>query len=92
MQGVRHTRRGECAPIGLPEAVYVVRPNAVRFVVAHGAELLRSGRGRAGRCGVPAYGIEVAQIMSWVRPAYQGVKIRYIYNVLGYYQTKITLN
>ena len=34
-----------------------------------------------------AHGIEVAQIVSRVRPAYQGAKY-YIYNVLGYFQTK----
>ena len=75
------------APIGLPESVEVVRTDAVRGVGAHGVKLFRSGRG----CGVSAYGIEVAQIVSEVRPAYQGIKY-YIYNVLGYFQTKITLN
>ena len=39
-------------------------------VVAHGVKLLRSGRG----CGVSAHSIEVAQIVSEVRPAYQGIK------------------
>lgn len=51
-----------------------VRPDDVRFVVAHCVRLLRSGRGCGGRCGVSAHGIEVAQIVSWVRPAYQGIK------------------
>ena len=32
----------------------VVRPDVVRFVVAHGVKLLRSGRGCGGRCGVSA--------------------------------------
>ena len=50
--GARFTARGipardEGAPIGLPEAVEVVRPDAVRGVVAHGVKLLRSGRGCA---------------------------------------------
>ena len=79
------------APIGLPEAVEVVRPDAVRGVVAHGVKLLRSGRGCGGRRGVSAHSIEFAQIVSDVRQAYQGIKY-YIYNVLGYFQTKITLN
>ena len=57
--GARFTARGipardEGAPIGLPEAVEVVRPDAVRGVVAHGVKLLRSGRGCGGRCGVSA--------------------------------------
>ena len=39
-----------------------------------GAKLLRSGRGRGGRRGVSAHSIEVAQIVSRVRPAYQGIK------------------
>ena len=70
----------EGAPVGLPEAVEVVRPDAVRFVVAHGVELLRSWRGCGGRCGGAAHGKEVAQIVSRVRPAYQGVKYNtYIY-------------
>lgn len=69
----------------------VVRPDAVRGVVAHGVKLLRSGRGCGGRCSVSAHGIEVAQIVSRARPAYQGIKY-YIYNVLGYFQTEITLN
>ena len=69
----------------------VVRPDAVRGVVAHGVKLLRSGRGCGGRCGVSARGIEVAKIVSEVRPAYQGIKYD-IYNMLGYYQTKTTLN
>ena len=43
-------------------------------VVAHGVKLLRSGRGRGGRRGVSAHSIEVAQIVSMVRPAYQGIK------------------
>ena len=42
--GARFTARGvpagdEGAPIGLPEAVEVVRPDAVRGVVAHGVRL-----------------------------------------------------
>ena len=50
--GARFTARGvpagdEGAPIGLPEAVEVGRPDAVRGVVAHGVKLLRSGRGVA---------------------------------------------
>ena len=73
--GARFTARGipagdEGAPIGLPEAVEVVRPDAVRGVVAHGVKLLRSGRGRAdlqglkrsarvGLCGVSAHGMVV---------------------------------
>ena len=77
--GARFTARGvpagdEGAPIGLPEAVEVGRPDAVRGVVAHGVKLLRSGRGRGGRRGVSAHSIEVAQIVSMVRPAYQGIK------------------
>ena len=52
----------------------VARPDVVRFVVAHGVTLLRSGRGGGGRCGVSAHSIEVAQIVSRVRPVYQGVK------------------
>ena len=91
MQGVRHTRRGECAPIGLPEAVYVVRLDAVRVWLLMGVRLLRSGRWCVGRRGVSAHSIEFAQIVSEVRPAYQGIKY-YIYNVLGNFQTKITLN
>ena len=46
----------------------------VRVVVAHGVKLLRLGRGCGGRCGVSAHSIEVAQIVSRVRPAYQGIK------------------
>ena len=77
--GARFTARGvpagdDGAPIGLPEAVEVGRPDAVRGVVAHGVKLLRSGRGRGGRRGVSAHSIEVAQIVSRVRPAYQGIK------------------
>ena len=77
--GARFTARGipagdEGAPIGLPEAVEVGRPDAVRGVVAHGVKLLRSGRGRGVRRGVSAHSIEVAQIASRVRPAYKGVK------------------
>ena len=50
--GARFTARGvpagdEGAPIGLPEAVDVVSPDAVRVVVAHVVRLLRSGRGCA---------------------------------------------
>ena len=91
--GARFTARGvpagdEGAPIGLPEAVEVVRPDAVRGGVAHGVRLLRSGR----ECGVSAHSIVVAQIVSEVRPACHGCKIQYIYNVLGYFQTKNTLN
>lgn len=52
----------------------VVRPDAVRGVVANGVQLLRSGRGCGGRCGVPSHSIKVAQIVSEVRPAYQGIK------------------
>ena len=52
----------------------VVRPDAVRGVVAHGLQLLRSGRGCGGRRGVSAHSIEVAQIVGEVRPAYQGIK------------------
>ena len=74
MQGVRHTRRGDCAPIGLPEAVYVVRLDAVRVWLLMGERLLRSGRGCGGRCGVSAHGVGVARIVSEVRPAYQGIK------------------
>ena len=91
MQGVRHTRRGECAPIDLPEAVYVVRLDAVRVWLLMGMRLLRSGRWCVGRRGVSAHSIEFAQIVSEVRPAYQGIKY-YIYNVLVYFRTKITLN
>ncbi len=40
--GVRLSSRDEGTPIGLPEAVEVVRPDAVVFVVAHGVKLLRS--------------------------------------------------
>ena len=70
----------------------VVRPDAVRGVVAHGREAAQiMGRGCGGRRGVSAHSIEFAQIVSEVRPAYQGIKY-YIYNVLGYFQTKITLN
>ena len=77
--GARFTARGvlagdEGAPHRSPEAVEVVRSDAVRGVVAHGVKLLRSGRGCGGRCGVSAHGIEVAQIVSRVRPAYQGIK------------------
>ena len=44
--GARFRARGvpagdEGAPIGLPEAVEVVRPDAVRFVVAHGVKVVR---------------------------------------------------
>ena len=78
-------------PIGLPEAVEVVRPDAVRVWLLMGVRLLRSGRGCGGRCGVSAHGIEVAQIVGEVCPAYQGIKY-YIYNVLVYFQTKTTLN
>ena len=47
--GARFRVRGvptgdDVAPIGLPEAVEVVRPDAVRGVAAHGVELLRSCR------------------------------------------------
>ena len=52
----------------------VVRPDAVRGVVAHGVRLLGSGRGCGGRRGVSAHSIEFAQIVSEVRPAYQGIK------------------
>ena len=92
--GARFTARGipagdEGAPIGLPEAVEVGRPDAVRGVVAHGVKLLRSGRGRGGRCGVSTHGIEVARIVSEGAPGLSRCKIQYIYNVLGYYQTKM---
>ena len=77
--GARFTARGvpagdEGAPIGLPEAVEVVRPDAVRGVVAHGCEAAQIGARVCGRCGVSAHSIEVAQIVSMVRPAYQGIK------------------
>ena len=55
-------------------AVGVCALGVVLFMVAHGVTLLRSWRGCGGRCGVSAHSIEVAQIASWVRPAYQGVK------------------
>ena len=42
----------------------------VRVRLLMGVMLLRSGRG----CGVSAHSIDVAQIASEVRPAYQGVK------------------
>ena len=48
---------GEGAPISLPEAVEVVRPDAVRGVVTHGMKLIRSGRGCGGRCGESAHSI-----------------------------------
>ena len=77
--GARFTARGvpagdEGAPIGLPEAVEVGRSDAVRGVVAHGVKLLRSVARVCGRCGVSTHGIEFAQIVSSVRPAYQGIK------------------
>ena len=77
-------------PVGDGVAV-VVHPDAVRVRLLMGVRLLRSGRGRGGRCGVSARSIEFAQFVSEVRPAYQGIKY-YIYNVLGYFQTKMTLN
>lgn len=52
----------------------VVRPDAVRVVLVYGVQLLRSGRGCGGRCGVSAHSIEFAQIVSEARPAYQGIK------------------
>ena len=51
-----------------------VRPDAVRVWLLMVWKLLRSGRGCGGRCGVSAHSIEVAQIVSEVRPAYQGIK------------------
>ena len=77
--GARFTARGipdrdEGAPIGLPEAVEVVRTDAVRVWLLMGVRLLRSGRGCGGRCGVSDPGIEVAQIVGEVCPAYQCVK------------------
>ena len=65
-------------PIARPEAVEVVRPDAVRVWLLMVWKLLRSGRWCGGRCGVSARGIEVAQFVSEVRPAYQGIKY-YIY-------------
>ena len=91
--GARFTARGvpagdEGAPIGLPEAVEVVRPDAVRGVVAHGCEAAQIGARVCGRCGVSTHGIEVARIVSEGAPGLSRCKIQYIYNVLGYYQTK----
>ena len=60
--------------------------------VAYGGELLRSLASGGGRCGVSAHSIEVAQIVSEGAPGLSRCKIQYIYNVLGYYQTKITLS
>ena len=54
--GARFTARGvpagdEGAPIGLPEAVEVGRPDAVRGVVAHGCDGCPARwRGCGGRC------------------------------------------
>ena len=62
------------APIGLPEADGVVRPDVVRVWLLMGVRLLRSGRWCGGRRGVSAHSIEFAQIVSEARPAYQGVK------------------
>ena len=59
---------------GVKVAPFVVRPDAVRMWLPMGVRLLRSGRGCGGRCGVPSHGIEVAQIVGEVCPAYQGVK------------------
>ena len=56
----------------------VVRPDTVRVWLLMVWKLLRSGRWCGGRCGVSARGIEVAQFVSEVRPAYQGIKY-YIY-------------
>ena len=56
------------------DVAVVVRPDVVRVWLLIGVRLLGSGRGCGGRCGVSAHGIEVAQIVSEVRPAYQGVK------------------
>ena len=78
-------------PIARPEAVEGVRPDAVRVWLLMGVRLLRSGRWCVGRRGVSAHSIEFAQIVSEMRPAYQGIKY-YIYDVLEYFQTKITLN
>ena len=36
------------------------------------------GEGVAGRCGVSARSLEVAKIVSGVRPAYQGINTLYI--------------
>ena len=49
----------EGAPIGLPEAVEVVRPDVVLVWLLMGVRLLRSGRGCGGRCGVSAHGMVV---------------------------------
>ena len=62
------------APIGLPEAVEVVRPDDVRGVAAPGVKLPRSWARVWRSVWRVAHSIEVAQIVSRVRPAYQGVK------------------
>ena len=43
-------------------------------VVAHGCEAAQIGAMVCGLRGVSAHSIEVAQIVSRVRPAYQGIK------------------
>ena len=67
--GARFTARGvpagdEGAPIGLPEAVEVGRPDAVLGVVAHGVKLFRSGRWRGGCCA-PWVSFLVWLLMVW---------------------------
>ena len=55
-----------------------VRTDAVLVVVAHGVQLLRSWRGCGGLCVVSARSLEFAQIVSRVRPSYQGKNTLYI--------------
>ena len=95
--GARFTARGvpagdEGAPIGLPEAVEVGRPDVVR---GRGCPWVRS-------CSDRGEGVRsVWRVYSRHRscpdceqgaPSLSRYKIRYIYNVLGYFQTKVTLN
>ena len=55
-----------------------VRPDVVRawLIMARGCPY--RGEGVAGRCGVSARSLEVAKIVSGVRPAYQGINTLYI--------------
>ena len=86
VRGVVARGCGSCSDRG-DGVADVIRPDAVRVWLPMVWKLLRSGRWCGGRCGVSARGIEVAQFVSEVRPAYQGIKY-YIYNVLVYFQTK----
>ena len=65
---------------------------SVGGVVAHGCEAAQIGARVCGRRGVSAHSIEVARIVSEGAPGLSRCKIQYIYNVLGYYQTKNELN